>query len=123
MIKKWAGLAFALMLLAAAPLPADAAVMSGMVNMDGGGGSTYQLETDVELSDEQKQALEKIYEIIPALRELTEMSVSKNETADTWHVWLHEAQDAEEAVLFAAEADLIFAAGTGELSVVPGYVF
>lgn len=116
-IKKWVGFALALTMLAAAPLPALAAAggMFTTVTTGTGSGAAYQLETNFELSDEQKQALEKIYEIIPELRELTEISVSMDETADTWHVWLNDAKDADEAVPFAADANLSFDAGSGEL--------
>lgn len=116
--KKWVVSALVIAILVAGPL---VIYLAGYPISIGGtivfaardNGGAYQGEENFELSDEHRQALERIYEIVPELKKLTEKSTYRDE--NTWGVYLDEAKGNEVATFLSANARLVFEIGTGEL--------
>ena len=78
--------------------------------------AAYWDEYVFELSPEQEKALEKMYRIIPELRELTNIDGYNDPDNNSWGVWLWTEQPEGETSSFTASASMDFNATTGELT-------
>ncbi|HBC94974.1 MAG TPA: hypothetical protein DCZ10_19265 [Pelotomaculum sp.] len=74
---------------------------------------TYSLD-QVELTESQRQALEKIYQIVPELKELTVEGVYEEEE-DAWSVTLSNRANEAVSGIMCTRASLSFKTGTNEL--------
>ena len=75
----------------------------------------FKLVQLADLSRAQRQALEKMYGLVPELKNLPSMGVYKEETENVWNIWLSDAQDLENIEIHSANAHLTFDTNTWEL--------